>query len=253
MNVILSEIKKLKHSKVLFILFFVIVAFIVYAQYDAAEIGITSAGYIVSTSLAILNFFGVMLSYVMGAMVFYNDYTWNTIGWLLTGNKSRSKIALTKIVTIFLINAGLELVVLLFAITIHLITGKTAVKLIPNQFLPQVIVTFLNLIIWGLLAFTLTTVTKSIILGILIPFVITSFEMLVYSYLNQVILRFLLNYNIRALIVTCFSNLKSGSLIVFPDIGYNGSLISHICFLFFVMTALIVTAVLSFKHKEVTS
>ena len=253
MNVILSEIQKLKHSKVLFILFSVIVALIVCAQYDAADIGITSAGYIVSTSLAILNYFGLMLSYVMGAMVFYNDYSWNTLGSLLTGKTSRAKAAWNKIVTIVLMNAGLELTVVLFAVAVHLITGKAADKLIPNQFLLQVIVTFVNLVVWGLLAFALTAITKSIILGILIPFVITSFEMLVYSYLSQAILRFLLNYNIRALIVECFSNLRSGSMIVFPDIGYVGNCIGHTCYIAVVLCILVVTSVLSFKKEEVTS
>ncbi len=253
MLIIMSELRKLKHSKVLFGIFLLILAFVVYAQYDAATTGITSKGYIVSITLAFFNNLGLILAYVLGAMIYYQDDAWNTFQHMLTGRVSRNQVVGYKLLTIVAGNAGVEIVFIVFALAIHVITGRPVDRLLPEQFVIQAAITFINLNMWGIIAFAITTVTKSITLGILIPFVFTNFEMLVYPYCSKVLLRFLPNYHIRSMLTSSFNNLKSGSMIVFQDTGNRDGWMTHFLYVLIVVGIMIAIVFFGFRKEEVKS
>ena len=254
MRILRSELCKLKHSKILFGFFLLLIYYIVTAHSNAQMAGVTSKGYMVSITLGYLTFaYCLPIAYIAGALIFSQDDSWNTLPHLLTGSLSRRQTMGYKLLTLFVVNIGLETLLVLFAIALHLVTGRPAEKLFPEQIWLQLAVTFLCMSVWSIVAFSIVALTKSLTLGILIPFVF-SLEAYLYPFCSVTVKQCLPNYHIEALLAESFTNLKPGAtMLYFQHFGNGEPWYAHLLYELGLVTLMLGAAFLRFRREEVRS
>jgi hypothetical protein len=234
------------------VLCFIVIVFIAFCQYDAVRTGINAQGYIFSTGLATLNILGTVYIIFIGAFAFFNDWHWNTYQHQFINISNRKKICSLKLLIILMSSLFILILVVIFTCGIHFMNTGSINGILPDKFALQLLYTLLSLVFWGELAFTLTALTRNIVIGVLIPFVVNNFEILLYQYIGQKFSRFLPSYNLKSLLSYSFDNLKSGSMIVFPDIGYGFGIFNHI-YLFVLLTFFILVNIYIFTKMEIPS
>lgn len=253
MRFMISEFKKLKSSKALFIAFLLNVAFVFCVQLFAAKQGIAAKGFLFSNVMAFLNSLGLIIIHVGGALICYNDYSWNTQQHLLTGIHSRRQVIVFKLLTIAMGSVGVVTTLTLLTMSAHLMGGGPLDMFLPNQFVLQIGVTVLDLFLWGIVAYTITTLTKSMAIGFFIPFVISLFEILVYPYLSVGVRSFLPDYNIQSLLERSFSNLDSEALQGVVETGSKAGSLQHLIYIGLFIAVMIALVFVKNSKEEVGS
>ena len=214
--------------------------------------GIDARGYIVSTGLASLNILGSFFAIFVGAFVFSNDWQWNTYQHMFINSVHRRKVCLYKLTIIALSAMFVLFLVVVYTSAIFLMGNGTLINVFPEKFALQIIYTYLSLFFWGIFAFAMSALMQNIIIGVLIPFALSNFEMLIYQHIGMKASRMLPSFNIKSLLYYAFDNLKPGSMIIFPDFGYSFNLYSHL-YVVFCILAFITVSVIIFSRIEVPS
>lgn len=246
------EYNKLKTNKLLYGLCLLIVVFIVYCQYDAMRSGIDAPGYIISTGLASLNITGTFFCIFTGAFVFYSDWNWNTYQYLFIHATNRRKVCYAKFLIILLSTLFVLVLVIVFTCGVYIISTGTLAGMFPNKLVLQILYTLISMFFWSGLSFTLTALTRNVIIGVLVPFALSNFEVLLYQYIGLDIARFLPSFNIKSLLSFAFDNLKPGSMIIFPNFGYDIGAFNHFYIFVFLLVYFIVNLRI-FQKMEVPS
>ena len=236
-----AEYKKIGNSRVLLLLLAALLGFVVFTWYDAIHSSITLQGYLVASGLLLACILGANIAAVAGAMIAGNDIRWNTLqhGCIRCGRK---KTLLGKLLLVFSVDLFIPLLVFLFSAGIRLTAGA-AKDIFPPQFVLKFLYSFEDLVYWSMLAFTVTLLSRSMLPGILLPAALINFESLSYHYIGMGIGRWLPDYRLKSILSSVFRDLRSGAMIIIPDLGYEYSFGCHVyvlCSVFlFILVSLI--------------
>ncbi|CEE02963.1 putative membrane protein [Caldibacillus thermoamylovorans] len=220
-----AEIMKIKNNLLIWIILSILFLFMIYIIFDPFPyINLKIPTYFSSVYLLSFNVIGSILYIVVGALLGYKEYSWNTFHMLVNSN-SRIKIFYYKSITIFIISFVLSVIACIFGILIHMFLGSSG-QLISFQLFTQVITISIIGFLWGEVAFILSLITRNLLLSIVALFLISFFEPIIYQYFPQGILKFFFVYNQKGILNMQFSNLVEGSYLIitpsqYPDLPWS--------------------------------
>lgn len=251
-RLILFEYNKIKSSPILYIFAFLPIAFVTFAHFDAIKEGINLKGYLMSTALITLTVLGQFFIILLGTFLYTNDSRWNTHQHMYLNLKSRQKVLNLKVLMILLSSVFITVLIVLYSFAISIFSGTSFSDLLPEKFILQMVYVLITLFFWGVLSLSLSIFSNSSVIGILIPFAISCFETLLYQHIGLVFAKALPLFNIKTLLFYAFDNLKSGSMIVVPNIGYRYGVFSHL-YLFIALCILYTVSRIYVSKAEIPS
>lgn len=239
-----AEYRKIGSSKLLFLLLALLIGFVAFIWFDAVHSGIQLRGYLTSCGLLLTCVIGANIAAVTGAMIAGNDLRWNTLQHACV-RCGRKNTLLVKVLLVFTADLFIPLFVFLFSAGIRLTSGAAS-DIFPAQFFLKFVYTFEDLVYWSMLSFTVTLALKTMLPGILLPFALINFESLTYRHIGMELGRWLPDYRLKSILSSVFRDLRSGSMIVIPDLGYQYHFGCHI----YVICSVIVFFLISLAVME---
>ncbi|MCJ7841731.1 hypothetical protein MUB24_12650 [Lederbergia sp. NSJ-179] len=213
---------------------FLFMIFITFDPFPYMELQIPS--YFSSTFLLSLTIFGIIPCIVLGALLAYGEVDSNTLH-LLINSVGRIRLFYYKTIFIFLASFLLILVTTLFGIAVHLFVGAPG-QIFNMETLGQIFIVSIICFCWGELAFIFSLITKNLMYSVIILFMISYFEPILYPYINENMLKYLMVFNQKAILSPFFPNLIEGSYIIVPDLDFPSIMWSSV-YLFVLIAGII--------------
>lgn len=237
MKIIYSEINKVRHNYLL-VLPLLFNFYFIYSIYsDSILESINFPGYLFSCTLLMLTTYGTFFLTFISSFLMHNEYLWNTLSHM-TRKLSLSKIYLVKQLMVVIFTFFL----LVFSTTYIFficILNDSLIKFNFHHGVVQLLVVFLYLIMVGSYSLLLTLITKSCILGAIIPSLLPFTEPILYSFLSNSQLKWFPLYNFRSIFYRTFDNLKIGSMFIVPSSDYPPVIFSLIYIIVFTTAPLV--------------